>query len=153
MRRFGLLASVALLMVTIAGCKSYQRTRRPRPVSAAPPVVKDEEALPPPRPVPPPPAPAPRAETRSSCGPGGKGPRYDVRGVDRSDKLNVRAAPDAKSDVLGELPPDTTGVIALGDVKKVGPSAWRKVRCGSLVGWVNDRFLDPQTAADRKPAM
>jgi hypothetical protein len=54
----------------------------------------------------------------------------------------VRAAPDARSEVLGTLPADTKGVLAAGEQRKVGPSTWRKVKCGALVGWVNDRFLD-----------
>jgi hypothetical protein len=78
------------------------------------------------------------------CGPGGKGPRFAVHGVDPSDTLNVRSAPDAKSDVLGQLLPNTTGVVDLGEQQRVGPSTWRKVRCAALIGWVNERFLDPQ---------
>jgi hypothetical protein len=88
--------------------------------------------------------PPPPADDRSVCGPGGKGPRFAVHGVDPSDTLNVRVAPDAQSEVLGQLLPNTTGVVALGQEQKVGPSIWRKVRCGALVGWVNGRFLDPE---------
>jgi hypothetical protein len=90
----------------------------------------------------PPPRPA-RPADRSTCGPAGKGPRFSVHGVDPDDTLNVRVAPDAKSDVLGQLLPNTTGVVAVGEEQKVGTSTWRKVRCGALVGWVNQRFLDP----------
>jgi hypothetical protein len=87
---------------------------------------------------------------RSACAPGASGPRFAVHGVDATDTLNVRSSPDAKSDVLGQLPPSATGVVGIGHPQKVGTSTWRKVRCGQLVGWVNDRFLDPQGEAPRK---
>jgi hypothetical protein len=73
-----------------------------------------------------------------------------VHGVDPTDKLNVRVAPDPESEVLGELLPNTTGVADLGRKQKVGPSTWRKVRCGALIGWVNDRFLAPDASRGRK---
>jgi hypothetical protein len=68
--------------------------------------------------------------------------------VASSDTLNVRVSPDARSEVLGQLRPDTTGVVAVGDEQKIGTSIWRKVRCGALVGWVNQRFLDPLAGSD-----
>jgi hypothetical protein len=153
MRRWSSVAGVALVIVTVTGCKSYQRNRRPRAsVPAAPIEARDDESpRPPPRPTQAPPKPAPKPaprEDRSGCGPG-KGPRFAVHGVDPADTLNVRVAPDAKSDVLGQLLPTTTGVLAVGDQRKVvGASTWRKVRCGALVGWVNERFLDPQESAE-----
>jgi hypothetical protein len=67
--------------------------------------------------------------------------------VEANDTLNVRVAPDPESEALGQLLPNTTGVVDLGRQQKVGPSTWRKVRCGALIGWVNDRFLDRQDAS------
>lgn len=141
---------VALVLLSFTGCK-YQRTRRPRPPAKV--AVKEEETLkpPPPRPEPPPPPPPPAAKPveradRSPCGPVGPGLHYAVRGVDASDTLNVRVAPDPDSEVLGQLGPSTTGVADLGRKQKVGPSIWRKVRCGALIGWVNDRFLGPDSS-------
>ena len=146
------LTVVTLVLISLAGCK-YQRTRRPRP--PAPVAVKEEEPpRPPPRapepPPPPPPAPKPVAQDRSPCGPVGPGTHYVVQGVEASDTLNVRVAPDPESEVLGQLMPNTTGVADLGKQQKVGPSIWRKVRCGALIGWVNGRFLGPDAGRGRK---
>jgi hypothetical protein len=149
MRRFGPVAVLSLLILSL-GCKSYQRARRPR--AATPPPVAVEEPPPPPPKVqePPPPPPKPEKPADSSpCGPRGKGPHFAIRGVEASDTLNVRVAPDPESEVLGQLLPNTTGVADLGRQQKVGPSMWRKVRCGALIGWVNGRFLDPDEG-DRK---
>jgi hypothetical protein len=162
------IVSTACLALALVGCRSSHRTRRPRQPVAAAPVAADPE---PPRPVarPTPPAPPPiptrtvappkpaarpapkpaLAEDRSACGPEGKGPRFTVRGVAASDTLNVRISPDARSEVLGQLRPETTGVVAVGDEQKIGTSIWRKVRCGALVGWVNQRFLDPQDGTEK----
>src|SRR6185369_8650579 len=122
----------------------------PAPVRAAAPAPPP----PPPPPVraapPPPPRPAPRPVVEKKPPPpkprhggvciGGTahGPYYDVWGVESSDTLNVRSEPNANANVLGELPPDATGVSMLGE-KAVG--SWRKVECGKLRGWVNGRYL------------
>jgi hypothetical protein len=151
--RLSRITIVALVSLSVVGCRSYKRQRRPRP--EAPVAVKEEEAPKPPPPrveEPPPPAPKPRpAEPadRSPCGPVGPGPHFAVQGVDASDKLNVRVAPDPASEVLGELLPNTTGVADLGKHQKVGPAIWRKVRCGALIGWVNGRFLAPDGSRGR----
>src|SRR5207247_11296736 len=95
-----------------------------------------------------PPEAAHEKETRhgaiSECSGGskeGSGDRYSVHGVDNSDTLNMREKPDAKSTVIGELAPDATGIVDLGEERQVGPSSWRKVKCGKLRGWANARFL------------
>jgi hypothetical protein len=155
MRGWSSLAGVALLALLATGCKE-KRTRRPRTpppaakqeeAPAAPPPKEVAEARPAPPPAPPPtPEPPPKkkekAEDRSTCGPSGQGPRFAVHGVEKDDTLNVRAEPSSQAEVLGQLLPNTTGVVALGEPQKVGPSTWRKVKCGALVGWVNGRFLD-----------
>src|SRR5439155_26826737 len=150
MRRWTQVAGIASIMLAVAACKPYHRTRRPRTAVPSAPIAEEPAPPPPPprpvpapRPAPPRPAPEPPPD-RSTCGPGGKGPRFAVHGVDPADTLNVRVAPDPKSEVLGQLLPNTTGVVSLGVQQKIGPATWRKVRCGALVGWVNDRFLDPQ---------
>lgn len=141
------IVAVALLALAVAGCKE-KRQRRPRTAPAA---AREEPKPPPPPapkpvaiplPPPPPPAPAPKPVDRSRCGPSGNGPRFSVHGVEPSDTLNVRAEPDPQADVVGQLPPSTTGVVAVGGEQRVGPSTWRKVRCGDVIGWVNGRFLD-----------
>jgi hypothetical protein len=150
MRPWSRVAIAAFVCLSVAGCRSYKRQRRPRP--EAPVAAKEEAPKPPPPPVeapPPPPKPRPAAaQDRSPCGPVGQGPHFAVRGVEASDTLNVRVAPDPDSEVLGQLLPNTTGVADLRKQQKVGPSIWRKVRCGALIGWVNGRFL----ASDGSPA-
>ena len=149
MRRLGRAAFLSLLILSLEGCKSHQRARRPR--AATPPVAVEEPPPPPPkveeppRPAPPPPP----KEDASPCGPRGKGPHFAVTGVEAADTLNVRVAPDPQSEVVGQLLPNTSGVADLGRQQKVGPATWRKVRCGALIGWVNGRFLDPDEG-DRK---
>jgi hypothetical protein len=108
----------------------------------------------PPRPAPEPaPAPARRASARpSSGGPCGggtvKGELLSVQGVAADDVLNVREAPDKSAAVLGGLPPDATGVHGTANRRRVGASTWREVECGSLRGWVNERFLAPETSGE-----
>ena len=141
MRLLSQVTVVSLVILAFGACKSYQRNRRPRAATPAAPVVEKEE--PPPRVEPPPPPRPVVREDASACGPLGQGPHFAVRRVDPSDTLNVRAAPDPQSEVLGQLLPNTTGVVDLGRQRQVGPSTWRKVRCGALIGWANGRFLDP----------
>jgi hypothetical protein len=145
----------ALVFLTVAGCRTYKRQRRPR--TDVPVVAKEDDSPKPPphieQPPPPPPRPTARAvepTDKSPCGPIGRGPHFAVHGVDAADTLNVRLAPDPESEVLGQLLPSTTGVADLGRTQKVGPSTWRKVRCGALIGWVNERFLAPDASAGRK---
>jgi len=70
-----------------------------------------------------------------------QGPRYTVRGVDRSDVLNVRSAPGSGSPVVGQIPPDTRGVLVTGARRAVGSGYWREVSYGDVHGWVNEKFL------------
>jgi hypothetical protein len=91
---------------------------------------------------------APRApkEPRdpSRCPGGEEGPRYIVQGVEASDVLNVRAQAHWKSPILGKLPPHATHVLGTPERKDVSGSPWRKIACGKLRGWVNERFLAPE---------
>lgn len=61
---------------------------------------------------------------------------HEVTGVAADDVLNVRAAPDAGAEKVGDLAPDTTGVevMALRD-------GWGQVNAGERSGWVSMRFL------------
>jgi hypothetical protein len=69
------------------------------------------------------------------------GRRFFVRGVDRSDVLNIRAEPGPKSPVIGEIPPEATGIVSTGARRQVGPGIWREVSYRGVRGWVNERFL------------
>jgi hypothetical protein len=70
---------------------------------------------------------------------------FAVKGVAADDVLNVRDRPDGKQ-IIGHLPPDRRGIVALGPrTKATGGGTWVKVRSGDVSGWVNVRFLGPDT--------
>lgn len=68
---------------------------------------------------------------------------YDVTGVAADDVLNIRAAPDAATENLGELAPDAKAVEV---IEAAGD--WGQVNTGEASGWVAMRFLTPQTGGD-----
>jgi hypothetical protein len=164
-----------VLMLALGGCWGRRRHRAPRTKTVdSPEPVSQSYDPPPPPPSPPPPTlpppPAPptaRAEeplsserpatlvsrfrsTRSNrCNTpkGYTGETFSVQRVDPSDVLNVRVEPDWKSDIVGKLAPDMRGVIPLGERQRVGPASWRKVACGTVRGWVNEKFLERETDA------
>lgn len=160
LRRAPLLLATAL---ALGACQDHshhaaKRKGPPPPVGSAvtddpppPPPVEPAVPTPPPRvvaPEPPPPPPRPRPIARETpkpalCGSsGGKGKHgYSVQGVEASDVLNVRAAPEASSAVLGDLPPDATGISVIAVKQRHGGASWQKVECGKLRGWVNGKFL------------
>lgn len=82
--------------------------------------------------------------------------RFAVHGVDRSDVLNVRSEPGTSGQVVGQIPPDSRGVVGTGPRRRVGPGMWREVSYGGVRGWVNERFLIQERssppASARKPA-
>lgn len=67
---------------------------------------------------------------------------YDVYDVDVSDVLNVRAGPNAGSEIIGALPHDATGVEVL---RANEEETWGMVNVGERTGWVSLRFLTRQT--------
>ncbi len=71
---------------------------------------------------------------------------WRVTGVAADDALNVRAGPGTAHEVIGALPPDTTGVEV--DLTQGG---WARIVWFENNGWVSTRYLapDPQpTVAD-----
>jgi uncharacterized membrane protein len=61
-----------------------------------------------------------------------------VTGVSADDRLNIRAAPDASSPVIGQLAPDATGI----EVIRANPRlTWGLVNAGEATGWVSLRYL------------
>jgi peptidyl-prolyl cis-trans isomerase C len=81
---------------------------------------------------------------------GKSAPEYTVS----SPQLNLRSAPNPNSDVLAKLEIGSRGVFALGEAKDYEEERWIKVKVGSDVGWVNDRYVRPviasNVAIDRK---
>jgi hypothetical protein len=146
------------MALALIGCDHRRTVRRP-PAPPPTPLALDEESppppvrppapparvvlppppLPPPNPEPPP-DPKPAGEDLAQCG-RGPGERFTVEGVDAADTLNVRDRPDARAEVLGQLPSDATGILGMDEEQQVGSSVWRKIKCRNLVGWVNARFL------------
>jgi hypothetical protein len=76
---------------------------------------------------------------------------FAVKGVPANDVLNVRDAPNGNQ-VVGRIPPSARGVIALGPRKK-DQGTWAQVRYGDVVGWVNVRFLAPDTTRPVESAL
>lgn len=77
--------------------------------------------------------------------PAASAPTYvDVTGVAANDTLNVRAAPDAKSEDIGDLPPDATG-IEIGAVDETG--AWGRIIWHEGNGWISLAFTTPSPLA------
>ena len=63
-----------------------------------------------------------------------------VVGVAANDKLWVRPGPGDLSSKLAGLEHDTIG-IQKQDCQMVGAIKWCQIRFGSIVGWVNSKFL------------
>jgi hypothetical protein len=70
---------------------------------------------------------------------------FAVRGVPADDVLNIRDRPDGKQ-ILGHVPPDGRGIVAIGPrTKATDGGTWIKIRFGDVSGWVNVRFIGPDT--------
>jgi hypothetical protein len=67
---------------------------------------------------------------------------FRIVNVASDDTLNVRSGPGVNNPVVGEIPPNGTGIEITGEPVVVDPSPWVPVRYGNLEGWVNLRFLE-----------
>ena len=100
----------------------------------------------PPSATPPPSTPtlAPTAlpPTATPVPPEAAAPVYRVAFVAANDTLNVRRRADADSAVIGQLPPDATGITVAGEGQGVrGGGLWLPVETAVGSGYVNSRFL------------
>jgi uncharacterized membrane protein len=68
---------------------------------------------------------------------------HAVTGVGAEDVLNIRARPDATSDVVGTLPSDATGVEVVGT-----EGGWAVVNTGESSGYAALRFLTREPGPD-----
>ena len=75
---------------------------------------------------------------------------YAVQNVAADDRLNVRAAPNAKSEILGHFARDASGIEVIGVDAQTG--RWARVNIGEQAGWVNMRFLNVPRVTNRPPA-
>lgn len=66
---------------------------------------------------------------------------YSVTGVEADDQLNIRAAPDGVSEIIGQLANDATDVEVFALSRK---GQWALLNSGETSGWVALRFLVPQ---------
>jgi len=64
---------------------------------------------------------------------------FDITGVAPADTLNVRSAPDARAEIIGELGPEATDV----EVTAI-QGGWGRVNQGERSGWTAMRFLSRQ---------
>jgi hypothetical protein len=69
------------------------------------------------------------------------GDEIAVVGVAHDDVLNVRAAPGTDSEVLAELAPTATGLIATGRARSLPESIWFEVEVEGVTGWVSSAFV------------
>ena len=70
---------------------------------------------------------------------------YAVVNVAPDDVLNVRARPDAAAPVVGQISSYGLGVQVRDAGENARNSEWMPIRHGDLTGWVNHRYLVPQT--------
>lgn len=67
--------------------------------------------------------------------------QFRVVGVNRPDVLNIRGGPSARHDIVGTIPPGAGGIAGLGQCQ----AGWCRIRFGSIEGWVNARYIAPET--------
>jgi uncharacterized membrane protein len=68
---------------------------------------------------------------------------FSVARIPPWDTLNVRQNPGVTHDVVGQIPANGEGVVALGKHETIGKTEWVQVSWGSLKGWVNRHYLMP----------
>jgi uncharacterized membrane protein len=76
------------------------------------------------------------------------GLRYRVTGVAEGDQLNVRVQPGTDTATVGTISPQAGNIIVTGSRQKiVGSIWWELIYPGAErgTGWVNARFLTPET--------
>ncbi len=78
------------------------------------------------------------------CLPGAKpiaGAEYRVFNVKDDDVLNIRELPGHKTEKVGALGPDTSGLRPTGICRMVGTGAWWELDTSGTGAWVNSKFL------------
>jgi len=68
---------------------------------------------------------------------------FSVARIPAWDNLNVRQNPGITHEVVGQIPANGEGVVALGKHKTIGKTEWVQVSWGPLKGWVNRHYLIP----------
>lgn len=70
-----------------------------------------------------------------------EGDELAVIGVSHDDVLNLRAGPGVQNEVLAELEPLATDVVARGNTWSIPGAFWIEVESDGVVGWVNLRYV------------
>jgi hypothetical protein len=71
-----------------------------------------------------------------------EGDEVGVVGVEADDVLNVRSGPGVQFDIVAELEPLATGVVATGHNRSLnGADIWAEVEADGATGWVNTAYL------------
>ncbi len=78
---------------------------------------------------------------------------YRVIDVPEGDTLNIRAQPDASSQIIGTLRPDADDVIVAGTRMELAGSVWWQIVSDDGLGWVNARYLAPDETPSSDDAM
>ena len=68
---------------------------------------------------------------------------FDVHDVADDDVLNIRAKPNAKSEIVGTLAPHATKIEVVDEVF-VAKSQWLRVNTGERSGWVSANYMNPR---------
>jgi hypothetical protein len=72
-----------------------------------------------------------------------------VVAVEADDTLNVRSGPSVDFDVVAELDPLATGIVATGHNRSLDDGAiWAEVRVDGVTGWANTAFLSQLGGTD-----
>jgi hypothetical protein len=69
------------------------------------------------------------------------GDQIDVVGVAHDDVLNVRALPGTDANIIAELSPTETGLVATGHNRALPQAIWFEIAVGEGTGWVSSAFV------------
>ncbi len=69
-------------------------------------------------------------------------------GVAHDDELNVRALPNASSDIVSSVGPTESGLVATGRARRLPQSLWYEVEVGGEIGWVSASFVGFMAGTD-----
>ncbi len=142
--------SAVMLAAVLAACTGGEPeivVDEPEATAVAAPDPDPEPTVPTTEPTTPPEPPASLPGEQIDFGPLA-GDRVDVVGVPFDDVLNVRIGPGTEFDVIDQLAPNTTSVLATGANRLREDSFWIEVDLDGRTGWVSERFVGYLAAPD-----
>jgi WD40 repeat protein len=69
---------------------------------------------------------------------------YRVVNVTEEDRLNIRAGPGLKYDIIGKIPKDGRGILITGEGVQADNTSWVPIIYNNIEGWVNSFFLSSE---------